>query len=107
MSEEKKTLYQILSVLNIPCCYSHFTDKDAPKAPPYIVYIGQGQDTFSADNTWYHRENNYQIEYYFKTKDEDMEASIEQHLLDNGFLYEKSEDVYIEDEGVFVIYYTI
>ena len=36
-----------------------------------------------------------------------MEARIEALLLENGYLYDKSEDVYIEDEGVFVIYYTI
>ena len=35
------------------------------------------------------------------------EAAIEKVLLDNGLLYDKSEDVFIEDEGVFVIYYTV
>ena len=43
----------------------------------------------------------------FIEKDETMEARIEALLLENGYLYDKSEDVYIEDEGVFVIYYTI
>ena len=101
------TLYQILKKTNLPCAYSHFKDKDAPKSPPYIVYIGNGQNTFEADNTYYYRNNTYQVEYYFTTKDESKEAEIEQLLLDNGFLYDKSEDVYIEDENVFVIYYTI
>lgn len=105
------TLYQILTDsetgLDIPCAYSHFTEDNAPSAPPYVVYIGNGQDTFQADNTYYHTKNKYQIEYYFTVKDEDEEAAIEQLLLDNGYKYEKSEDVYIEDEGVFVIYYTI
>ena len=105
------TLYQILTNsetgVGIPVAYSHFTKKSAPEAPPYIVYLGNGQDTFKADNTFYYSKNSYQIEYYFTEKDEEEEAKIEKVLLDNGFLYEKSEDVYIEDEGVFVIYYTI
>ena len=48
-----------------------------------------------------------QIEYYFTQKNEANETAIEDALLENGFLYEKSEDVYIEDENVFVIYYNI
>jgi hypothetical protein len=71
------------------------------------VYIGNGQDVFEADNTHYWKENTYQVEYYFTTKNEQNEEAIEKALLDNGFLYEKSEDVYIEDEGVFVVYYYI
>lgn len=105
------TLYQILSNpqtgVGIPVAYSHFSDKKAPKSPPYLLYIGEGQETFKADNTFYHIRNTYQLEYYFTEKNETEEAAIEKVLLDNGYLYEKSEDVYIEDEGVFVIYYQI
>ena len=102
------TLFQTLQTIGLPCAYSHFRDEDtAPKSPPYIVYIGNGQDTMDADNTHYYRQNQYQIEYYFTVKNEDTEAAIEDALLSNGFNYEKSEDVYIESEGVFVIYYMI
>lgn len=104
------TLFEILTNeqtgLTIPVAYSHFT-KDVPKAPPYLVYIGSGADTFEADNTYYWRRNRYQLEYYFTKKDESKEAEVEQLLLDNGFLFSKSEDVYIESENVFVIYYNI
>lgn len=101
------TIYELLQATSLPCAYSHFREKDAPKSPPYIVYIGRGQNNFTADDTFYNSENQYQIEYYFTKKDEEKEAEIEELLLDNGFLYEKSEDVYIEDEGVFVIYYLV
>ena len=98
------TIYQTLQSTNLPCAYSHFKKK---QSPPYIVYIGNGQDTFNADDTHYWKENRYQVEYYFTTKNESNEAVIETALLENGYLYEKSEDVYIEDEDVFVIYYYI
>lgn len=98
------TIFQVLQSTGLPCAYSHFKKK---QSPPYIVYIGNGQDTFQADNTHYWKQNTYQVEYYFTTKNEQNEEAIETALLDNGYLYEKSEDVYIEDEGVFVIYYYI
>lgn len=98
------TIFEILQSVGLPCSYSHFR-KD--QAPPYIVYIGDGQDQFDADNTHYWRDNRYQIEYYFTKKNEEVETEIENKLLENGYLYDKSEDVYIESEDVFVIYYYI
>lgn len=104
---EPTTFYEVLQVLDIPCAYSHFKDKDSPVAPPYIVYVGNGQDTFGADNTWTYSNNRYQAEYYFTDKDESLEASIEANFLKYGYNYSKSEDIFIEDEGVFVIYYYV
>ena len=98
------TIFQVLQSTGLPCAYSHFKKK---QSPPYIVYIGNGQETFQADNTHYWKQNTYQVEYYFTTKNEQNEEAIETALLDNGFLYEKSEDIYIEEEEVFVIYYYI
>lgn len=95
---------ELLQQLGLPFAYSHYK---GDIEPPYIVYIGNGQDTFGGDNTWYHRRNRYQLEYYFKEKNEAEEDRIERILLENGYNYEKSEDAYIESEGVFVIYYQI
>ena len=98
------TIYQTLQSTGLPCVYSHFKTK---QDPPYVVYIGSGQDLFDADNTHFWRANTYQIEYYFTEKNETNEAAIEDALLGNGYNYTKSEDVYIEDEDVFVIYYYV
>ena len=96
------SIYSTLQSTGLPCAYSHFkTDQ----TPPYIVYIGNGQDNLDADNTHYWRNNRYQVEYYFTEKSESNEASIEDALLGAGFLYEKSEDLYLEDQDVFLIYY--
>lgn len=97
-------IYDVLISTGLPCSYSHFQKKIEP---PYLVYIGSGQNTFGADNTWYHRENTYQVEYYFTTKNEANETAIENALLSNGYNYEKSEDIFLEDEGLFLIYYYI
>ena len=98
------SIYQTLQSTGLPCAYSHFK---TPQEPPYLVYIGSGQDVFESDNTHYWKENTYQVEYYFTTKNETNESAIEDALLAAGFLYDKSEDVFIEEEGVFVIYYQI
>ena len=96
------SIYQVLQSTGLPCAYSHFK---TGQEPPYIVYIGNGQDTFEGDNTHYWKRNRYQVEYYFAVKNESNETSIESALLDAGFIYEKSEDLYLEDQGVFMIYY--
>ena len=101
------TIFELLQTLGIPVAYSHFKEENAPVRPPYLVYLGAGQDDTAADNDYVYKRNRYQIEYYFADKNEEQEAAIEELLADNGYLYEKSEDVYIEDEGVFVIYYMI
>ena len=100
------TIFQVLQTLNIPCAYAGFKG-DTSVEPPYIVYLGNGQDTFKADNTIYHKQNAYRIEYYFSEKNEAKEDEIETALLNHGYIYEKSDDVYIETEGVYVIYYFI
>lgn len=97
-------IYGTLYNTGLPCAYSHFK---SDQAPPYIVYIGNGQDVMRADNTHYWHENTYQVEYYYKTKNEANEEAIEKQLLNDGYLFEKSEDVYIEDQDVFVIYYYV
>lgn len=102
------TIYQVLQNTGLPCVFSHFKDKKtAPKKPPYLVYIGNGQNVDPADNDYYYKQNLYQVQYYFTEKDEAKEAEIEDALLDNGYHYTKSEDVFIEGEGVFVIYYNV
>lgn len=97
-------IYATLAATGLPCAYSHFK---TPQTPPYLVYIGNGQNVMDADNTHYWRENQYQIEYYFTAKDESKEDAIETALLSAGYLYEKSEDIYLEDENMFAVYYYV
>lgn len=98
------SIFETLKATGLRCAYSHFKK---PQKPPYIVYIGNGQLSSIADNTLYWRENQYQVEYYFAVKDESKESAVEQTLLDNGWLFEKSEDVYLEEDDVFLIYYYV
>ena len=97
-------IQETLVSTGLPCAYSHFRK---PVTPPFLVYLGNGQTTFGADNTWHYTNNQYQIEYYFTEKNEANEKAIEEALLRDGFNYKKSEDAFIENEGLFVIYYYV
>ena len=98
------TVFQLLQTLKLPVAYGYH---DKPQNLPYLVMIGAGQGQFEADNTYYTKKDNWQIEYYFIEKNPTIEGQIEDLLLNNGYRYDKSEDIYIEDEDVFVIYYGI
>lgn len=98
------TIFQIISTLGKPVAYGYHSQ---PQPLPYFCLIGAGQDQFEADNTYYTRQDHWQVEYYFKKKDPVMEKSVENLLLQYGYKYTKSEDIYIESEDVFVIYYDI
>lgn len=98
------SIAETLQRAGIPVAYSHF--KTAVN-PPFMVYLGAGQDQLAGDNTVYWRKNVYQVEYYFEKKDEALETSIEDTLLADGWVFEKSEDTFIESEGLFVIYYSV
>lgn len=107
MSGNTITIFSTLQKTNIPCAYSHFRTGTTPKTPPYCVYLGGGQNTMIADDTMYWRENFYQVEYYFTQKSESDEAAFENVLIQDGWIFDKSEDVFIDSENLFVIYYTV
>ncbi|MBQ8933927.1 MAG: hypothetical protein IJ061_06555 [Lachnospiraceae bacterium] len=98
------TLKKLKRQKGIPAAYGRF--KTAQK-PPYLVYLGNGQTNVEGDDTYVHSVQDYQIEYYYREKDEEMEKAVEQILLEDGYLYEKSPDAYIEEEDLWVIYYTV
>jgi len=100
----KSKIVKTLESTGLPVSYGLFPEG---KKPPYIVYIGNGQTVFGADDTHYWSKNGYQVEYYFKKKSEAAETAIENILLQAGYIFQKSEDVYLEEENVFLIYYMV
>ena len=94
----------MLKKIGIPAAYGTFHTK---QEPPFIVWLGDGQDHFFADNEIYLATADYRLEYYFLKKDEEAEQRIEDVLTEEGYIYEKSEDIYIESEDFFSIYFSI
>lgn len=97
-------MFNLLKSLGIPVAYGFHKEM---VEPPFLVYLYGALETFKADNKIYDSEDTYSIEYYFKKKDREKEREIENLLTDNDYIYTKSEDVYIESEGLYVIYYEV
>lgn len=99
-----QTTMNKLKQRGIPAAYGRFLKA---QKPPFVIYRGDGQENTPADNTYIFTQPEYQIEYYFEKKNEANEAAIENILLEDGWLYEKSSDAYIESENIWVIYYNV
>lgn len=88
--------------------YTAYFETGSERQAPYIVWRGSGQNNFIADDTFYFSMGNtYEVDFYFLEKSEEVEASIEQALLDAGFLYTKGEDLRDADSKVFLIIYDV
>lgn len=96
--------FRLLETLDIPVSYFKL---NGPTPLPYLIYKGAGSDNTEADNKIYYSANKYELEYYFDEKDEITEKKIEQLLNKNEIVWEKSDDIYIQSENMFVIYYYI
>lgn len=73
--------------------------------PPYLISLTQSSNNFMADNKVYLKKNEVALEYYYKIKDFDEQNKIEDIIL-KDVSWEKSEEVYLQDEKVwYVIYY--
>lgn len=101
---ELSKLVQALKSTGLPVAYG--ATKKGTQAP-FLVYMGRGTDRMFADNTIYSAFDNYDIEYYFEDKSPEVEKTIEETLLANGLIYEKGDDVNIEDSDLYYITYSI
>lgn len=99
-----KKLADTLKKIGLPWAYYVFKHK---ANAPFLIYFGTGQEQICADNVPKIVYNTYQIQYYYDLKDESIEKKIEDALIEDRYCYNKSEDIYIESEDLFVIYYDI
>lgn len=103
---EHKDLFDLLKTLDIPVAYDHFdSDKQIPL--PFIVYREQDLDTFRADGITYYQFYNYEIELITNKKDVALERQIEGLLTNNKIPYDKTDEVWDNDEKIYHIFYEI
>lgn len=103
---EHKDIYDLLKTLNIPVAYNHFETKQNV-TPPFIAYRESTPETFKADGRIYYRPYEFQIELVTEKKDVVLEKTIEELLTNNNIPYEKSDEVWDEDEKIYHNYYEI
>ncbi|MDY4128697.1 hypothetical protein [Peptostreptococcus porci] len=90
--------------IGIPVAYGKF---ESTQKPPFIVYFGSGESTFLADNTQYYSEDNYVLEYYYTRKSRKKEKELEQIFKEHEIMYDKTDDIYIDSEKIYLIKYYI
>lgn len=101
-----KELFDLLKTLEIPVAYDHFNSDKNIKLP-FLVYREQIPYTFKADDTTYHQFFNYEIELATEIKDIALERKIEGLLTTNKIPYDKSDEVWDNDEKIYHIFYEI
>lgn len=97
-------LLTLLDELKIDVAYGKFTKK--PKLP-FISIMETSPDIYKADDTHYNTDKHFAINYYFEKKEPLKEEIFESLLLSNGITFEVSEDIYIEDETMYMKIYDI
>ena len=101
-----KELYQLLKTLKIPVTYDHFND-DKDVYPPFLAYREQELDTFKADGITYAKFNNFELELVTEKKDVELEETIETLLTENNISYDKTNEIWDNDEKIYHIFYEI
>ena len=103
---EHKTIYNLLKTLNIPVAYNHF-EKSQEVTPPFVAYRETSSETFKADGTTYYRPYEFEIELVTDKKDVALEKTIEELLTENNIPYDKSDEVWDDDEKIYHNYFEI
>lgn len=101
-----KNLYNLLKNLGIPLSYDHF-ETNQNVTPPFVVYREMTPETFKADGKTYYRPYEYEIELITEKKDIALEEKIEGLLTEHAIPYDKSDEIWDEDEKIYHNFYEI
>lgn len=101
-----KELFDLLKTLNIPVAYDHF-DSDKEINPPFMAYREVSIETFKADNKSFYRPYEYEIELVTVKKDIALEEQIEELFNNNNIPYDKSDEIWDNDEKIYHNFYNI
>ena len=101
----RQEIYNMIASSGLPVAYYQFSEATA-KPTPFICYYYPQDNNFSADNHNYVDVNQLVIELYTDNKDFELEDTIDGILHDNDLFFDKTE-IYIDDEKMFMITYTM
>lgn len=96
-----ETILERLESLGIPVAYYKF---NKPQKLPFCVFFEYGAEIKGADNYNLYRETEIRIELYYDKKSPELEHKIENLFRDREL--EKTADIYIKDENMFMTAYT-
>lgn len=97
-------LNEVLTNYDVPSSFSHFNE---PIAPPFITWISSSTDNFNADNSVYHKVENLTVELYTRGDTLEQEKKLESYFEENGILWDKSSQTWIDDDKVMMSIYEV
>ena len=97
-------LIKILEETGYPVAYDHFL-KEAPPNVPYIAVTIPYSDNFFAENSTWKEYVIFNIELCTEKKDVAAEKKLTNILDENHIAWQKTSEDFIEDDGVFSIFY--
>ena len=94
---------EMMQEMELPFAYQHYAEGESP-APPFLLFLSPGENTFSADNSMYFSFKMLDIELYTDVKNPELEKQVEQVLKCHKIYYTKSE-IWIESEKLYEVLY--
>ena len=67
---------EMMEEMGLPFAYHHFAEGESP-APPFLLFLSPGENTFSADNLAYFSCKQLDIELYTDKKLPELEEQVE------------------------------
>lgn len=102
-----KEVADTLATAGIPVTYRAWPESpDGEEVPPlpYICYYYPSMNPDVADDTHHAQINSLNVELYTQNKQFDVEAILEETLLNAGFVFEK-EETFLDDENMYEVLY--
>lgn len=97
-------LKTILEGYDIPSSFSHFSH---PVQPPFLIWRCPQTNNFNADNAVYHVISAMEIELYSRVDVPAEELRLETYLTENGIVWDKTSETWIDEEKVMMTVYEI
>ena len=63
---------ELMEEMGLPFAYHHFAEGESP-APPFLLFLSPGENTFSADNQMYFSFKQLDIELYTDIKNPELD----------------------------------
>lgn len=92
-------VYALLRSTGIPVAYRAFQSR---QEPPFIVYLTDGDNNFSADGRVYFSAHKIRVELYTREKEKSAETAVETAFAD---IFYTKDQIFIDSEGVYETIY--
>lgn len=96
-------IHEMMQEMDCPFSYHHFAEGENP-APPFLLFLSPGENTFSADNVAYFSFKQLDIELYTDKKLPELEEQVEAVLAKHEIYYTKTE-LFIDSEELYEVLY--